>query len=163
GGIGQGFSGAALFLDGVSRCLDVQRCEPAVFVETEAGNRIVAAIGGKQKPSIRREDHTPRALEGVRGALLAANRLERSGPGAPCRTLSPPAAPPPRRPVIVNGGVPDLVRLHVRVPATRVRFAHLRTATCLLGRSKFCHPTDGGRPGCDARHLLKKCSTTDAS
>src|SRR5262249_61291570 len=79
GGIGERFGGAALSLDGVARLLDVQRFEPAVFVETEAGNRIVAAIGRKQKPTIRREDDTPRAFEGVRCAVLAADRLERSG------------------------------------------------------------------------------------
>jgi len=46
----------------------------AVFADSEAGDGIVAAIGRKQKLSIRREDDTSRALEGVRCAFLAADR-----------------------------------------------------------------------------------------
>src|SRR5262249_62409781 len=89
GGIGERFGGAALSLDGVSRPLDVQPCEPAVFVDSEAGHRIVAPVCREETTAIPREEDTPRALEGVRRAVLAADRLSRAGPGA---------APPARLP-----------------------------------------------------------------
>src|SRR5262249_46515977 len=102
--------------------LDVQLLEPAVFVETEAGNRIVAAIRRKQKPSIRREENTSRALEGVRCAFLAADRLERSGTGAGRQDTLHLGQLAIRRQLIVDDGVLGLVRLYEEMPATRMRF-----------------------------------------
>src|SRR5262249_35562268 len=56
GGIGQAFGGAALSLDGVSRRFDVEPREPPVLANTEARDRIVAAVGREQKLPVRRED-----------------------------------------------------------------------------------------------------------
>src|SRR5690348_12652636 len=82
GGIGQGFRGAALFPDGVSCRLDVEPRESAIFANTEARDRVVAAIGRKQEFPIRRENDATGALKGVRRAFLAADRLESPGTGA---------------------------------------------------------------------------------
>src|SRR4030095_11077839 len=52
-GIGQRFRRSALSLHGVPCRLDVQQPESTVFAYTEAGDRIVTAIGSKQETSIR--------------------------------------------------------------------------------------------------------------
>lgn len=69
GGIDQGFGGAAPSGHGVPRRFDVQQRKLAVFAYAEAGDRIVAAIGSKKKPSIRRTDDATRAPSKAFGPL----------------------------------------------------------------------------------------------
>src|SRR5262245_40201103 len=68
GGIGQRFGGSALSFHGVSGRLAIHQREPTVFLYAEAGDRIVATIGGEQKLAIRRKDDATCTLEGVRRA-----------------------------------------------------------------------------------------------
>src|SRR5258708_29120190 len=58
-GIGYRFSATALC---VPRPLHVQQREPAFLIYSEAGDGIVAAVGSKQKATIRRETDTARTL-----------------------------------------------------------------------------------------------------
>ena len=115
GEIGQRFGRAAPSLHRVSGRLAVQEREPAVVAHAEAGNRIVAAIGCKQKATIRREDDAARALEGVRRALLAADRLERPGAGAASSNTFHLGKRAVRISMIMQDRVFDLVRLHVEM------------------------------------------------
>src|SRR5580704_19348218 len=114
-GIGQRFSATALC---VPRRLDVQQREPAFPAYSEAGDRIVAAIGSKQKPVIRREDDAARTLKVVRpGDVVDGAQKPRTGAArgdtfhldnrAVCK------------PMIVDDGVSGLVRLHVKMSAWR--------------------------------------------
>src|SRR5262249_61009921 len=82
GSIGQRLGGAASSFHRIPRRAAIHQREPAVILQAEARNRIVAAIGREQKPPIRGENDAARALEGIGRALLAADRLERSGTGA---------------------------------------------------------------------------------
>src|SRR5262249_61816204 len=77
----------------------------APFVYTETGDRVVAAICRKQKPSIRGEDDATSAFEGVRCAFLAADRLESPGADAARGHASYLGKCPARRPAIVHNGV----------------------------------------------------------
>ena len=92
---------------------DVQQRKSAVFAYTEAGNRVIAAVGRKQKPTMRREDDAACALKRVRCAFLAADRLEHSGTGTACRQTSHLGKFAARRSMIVHYGVAGLIRLHV--------------------------------------------------
>jgi hypothetical protein len=116
GTIGQRFGGAAPSGHGVPRRLDVQQRELAVLAYTEAGDRIVSAIGGKQEPSIRREDDAARALVVVRPGDLV-DRPEIPGTGAARRDAFHLGDRTVRGPKIVDDGVLGLVRLHVEMPA----------------------------------------------
>src|SRR6516162_7292778 len=82
GSIHQRLGGAAPSLHWVPRRADIEQHEPAVFADSEAGNRVVAAVGRQKKPSIWREDNAIRAFESVGRALLAADRFEHSRTGA---------------------------------------------------------------------------------
>src|SRR5262245_731487 len=64
-------------------------------------------------------------IKGVRCAFLAADRLERAGPGAVRGHPFDLGQRATRRPTRVNDGVPALIRLHVEMPATRGRLARL--------------------------------------
>src|SRR4029453_2243861 len=86
---------------------------------------IVAAIGRKQKPPIRREDHAARALEGVRRAVLPAYRLESPGTGAASRATVDFGNYSARRPMIMDDRVLDFVRLHIEMSDMSVRHPHL--------------------------------------
>jgi hypothetical protein len=68
----------------------------------------------------------------------------------------------------VDDGIADLVRLHVELPATRLRHTVLLRHVHLCPEALLCggdsrDPTQDGSPSRHARHLLKKCSTIDAS
>src|SRR5260221_2069204 len=134
--MGRRLGGAAFPLGGVSGRLDVQLRELAALADTEAGDRIVAAIGREQKPPIRREDDTTCTFKGVRRAVLTTDRLERprsrTTSGATFHFRKRAA----RSAMIMYDAVLDLVRLHVEGSA--IRRAHL------LGRHLFwphlCRP-----------------------
>src|SRR5580704_15265765 len=112
-GIGYRFSATALC---VPRPLHVQQREPAFLIYSEAGDRIVAAVGSKQKATIRRETDTARTLVVVRpGDVVDGADEPRTGaPRGDTFHLGQSAI---RGPLIVDDGVPGLVRLHVEVSA----------------------------------------------
>src|ERR1700739_4736571 len=80
-GIGHRFSATSLC---VPRPLHVQQREPAFLIYSEAGDGIVAAVGGKQEATIRREADTARTLELVRPGDVI-DGADAPSPGAPCR------------------------------------------------------------------------------
>src|SRR5262249_56248448 len=82
GGGGEGIGGALASLHGVAGRLHVEKSQPAVLANREAGDRVVAAVGSEQEAAIGREDDAAGTLEGVRGALLTTDRLEHAGTGA---------------------------------------------------------------------------------
>src|SRR5262249_52634331 len=123
GGIGQGFGGAALFFEGIPGRLDVEPREQAAFANTEAGDRIVAAISREQKPPIERENDAACAFEGVRRAVLATDWLERPGPAAAGADTFHLGERAISITTIVDNGILDLIGLHVEGSATR---AHAR-------------------------------------
>ena len=85
----------------------------------KAGHRIVAAVGGEQEPSIRRENDAARALEGVRCALLAADRLADAGTATTGGDAFHFSDRSVRGPDVVDDRVADLVCLDVEVSALR--------------------------------------------
>src|SRR4029077_9749497 len=119
-GIGHRFSATALC---VPRSLHVQQREPAVLIYSEAGDGIVASVGGKQKATIRRETDTARTLEVVRtGDVVDGADAPRTG--APCRDTFHFGKRAVRRPMVVDDAVLYLVGLQVEMAATAVH-AHL--------------------------------------
>src|SRR5262245_6274838 len=152
GGIGQAFGGAALSLDGVSRRFDVEPREPPVLANTEARDRIVAAVGREQKLPVRREDDATGAFKGVRRALLATDRLESPGTGAAGEDTFNLGERAFCIATIVDNGILDLVRLHVERSATMIRL----TLAC---SSDFWDPPGNGSPSYRARCHLQKRST----
>src|SRR5262249_53578958 len=126
------------------RPLAVHKCEAAVSGHGEARHGVVAAIRSKQKPSIRREDDAPCSLEGVRRALLTADRLEGPGTGA----TGPDTFHLGNRTVgsakIMNDAVPGLVRLHVKMPTAvhpHLGWGHAHTHLFVRAHARFssCH------------------------
>src|SRR5262252_7769567 len=121
GEIRQRFGGSALSLHGVSRRLRVQQREPAVFVHTEAGNRIVAAVRSKEKPAIRAEYDAASTLKRIRRTLLTTNRLEGSRTRTSGRRTLRFCDCAVCRPSIMDHTVPNLVRLCIEMSATVIR------------------------------------------
>src|SRR4029077_19637370 len=138
--VGERLGGAAATLHGVPGGLDIEERQAAVFAHLEAGDRIVAAIRREQETSIRGQDDAGGTLEGIRRALLAADRLERSGTGTASEDTFGLGNRTVRRPREMNDRVLNLVGLHVEMPTmlhrpTHVfRFAHLLRHVHLLFR-----------------------------
>src|SRR5262245_27776398 len=84
GGVRQRLGGATRSLHGVAGRLYVEKSQPTVLANGEAGDRVVAAVGSEQEAAIGREDDAAGTLEGVRGALLTTDRLEQAGTAAAC-------------------------------------------------------------------------------
>src|SRR5262245_6588111 len=145
-GIGQRFSATACC---VPRPLDVEQRDPAFLIYSEAGDGIVAGIGSEQKATVRRENDTARTLEVVRPVdVVDGAQLPRTGAGS--RHTFHLGQCAVRRPMIVNDGVPGLVRLHVEMSATGGR---------LLCSSDFWDRAGDGSPGRHASYRLEKCAT----
>src|SRR5262249_24486282 len=138
--------------DGVSRRFDVEPREPAVFAETEARDRIVAAVGREQKLPIRREDDAARAFKSVWRALLTADRLEGPGTGAAGGDTFHLGQRALCIPMIVADGIADFVGLRVE------------RSTAIIGPPRLCSSDvrasgGNGSPSHRARCHLQKRST----
>src|SRR5262249_43048078 len=160
-GIDQRFGGAASAFYRVPGRLEIQQRKLAIFAYTEAGNRVIAAVGHEQKPPIPCEDDAACALKRVRCAFLATDRLEHSGTGAACRQTSHLGKLAARRPMIVHDSVAGLIRLHVEMSTTlalfRLRRAHAGRAGGFLCSSVPRDPADNGSPSqCAGCNLQKR-------
>src|SRR4029077_9792942 len=98
--------------------------------------------GSEQKPSIRGQQNATCALERVRRTFLATDRLENtrtSATGGDALHLGKRAI---CRPVVVDNGVADLVRLNVQMSGILNRHTHLRHSH-VLRFTHFCSPLYG--------------------
>src|SRR5260370_17978020 len=127
-GIGNRFSATALC---VPRPLHVQQREPAFLMYSEAGDGIVAAVGSKQKATIRRETDTARILVVVRPADVV-DGADEPRTGAPCRETFHLGKRAVRAPLVVDNRVLDFVGLHVEISWASFRHGTVFHHHCLF-------------------------------
>src|SRR4029077_10982058 len=99
------------------RRLDVEQRDPAFLIDSEAGDRIVASIGSKQKPPVRRKDVAAGTLEFV-GPFDVVDGAQFPRTGAAGRDTFHLGKRAVRRPMVVDDGVLSLVGLHVEMAAS---------------------------------------------
>src|SRR5215472_1630598 len=125
GAVGERLRGAAPSLHRVSGSFDVDECQSAFFGNGEAGDRVVAAVGREEEATVRRQDDAAGTLEGIRRAVLAADRLEDAGAGATRTDALDLGDHPVRASLIMHDDVLELIRLHVEMPAAHPWLHHL--------------------------------------